>query len=75
MFKEDSEPIAGLADHASAYQAVQDGKSRLPRLTKRVAIWQSIQQKAHTLYSVIGTIRVFDQDAVSDEVRECKGRQ
>jgi peptide/nickel transport system substrate-binding protein len=37
-------------------------------LAKRTAIWQTIQQKAHALYSVIGTVRVFDQYAVSDQV-------
>jgi peptide/nickel transport system substrate-binding protein len=40
---------------------------------KRVAIWQTIQQKAHALYSVIGTVRVFDQYAVSDQVGEWTG--
>jgi peptide/nickel transport system substrate-binding protein len=41
--------------------------------TKRVAIWQTIQEKAHALYSVVGTVRVFDQYAVSDQVGEWTG--
>jgi peptide/nickel transport system substrate-binding protein len=42
-------------------------------LQKRTAIWQMIQQKAHALYSVIGTVRIFDQYAVSDQVGEWTG--
>jgi ABC-type transport system substrate-binding protein len=40
---------------------------------RRTAIWQRIQQKALALYSVIGTVRVFDQYAVSDKVGEFTG--
>jgi peptide/nickel transport system substrate-binding protein len=40
---------------------------------RRLTIWQTLQQKAHALYSVIGTVRVFDQYAVSDQVGDWTG--
>ena len=40
---------------------------------KRLATWQTIQERAHALYSVIGTVRVFDQYAVSDKVGDFGG--
>jgi peptide/nickel transport system substrate-binding protein len=53
-------------------QLFSDMRSELD-LSKRTAVWQSIQQKAHALYSVIGTVRVFDQYAVSDQVGDWTG--
>jgi hypothetical protein len=41
--------------------------------TKRLALWQTIQQQAFALHSVVGLARVYDQYAVSDKVGEWTG--
>ena len=53
-------------------QLFSDMRSELD-LSRRTSLWQSIQQKAHALYSVIGTVRVFDQYAVSNQVGDWSG--
>jgi dipeptide transport system substrate-binding protein len=40
---------------------------------KRVALWQSIQQRAYALHSVVGIARVYQQYAVSDKVGDWTG--
>jgi peptide/nickel transport system substrate-binding protein len=40
---------------------------------RRLALWQTIQQEAFALHSVVGLARVFDQYAVSDKVGDWTG--
>ena len=40
---------------------------------KRLALWQTVQQQAFSLHTVVGLARVYDQYAVSDKVGQWTG--